>query len=179
MLKITIPPQELFDEVKQEFIYTKSVELVLEHSLVSLSRWESRWKKPFLTKENKTREETIDYIHAMTITQNVKNEDYNHITQDIINQVTDYIDDPMSATTFREEKGSSGREIVTAELIFYWMIAFQIPFECQKWHLNRLLTLIRLCNVKNQPKKKRSRADILKENKMLNDTRRAKLNSKG
>jgi len=179
MLKITIPPQELFDEATQEFIYTKSVELVLEHSLVSLSKWESRWKKPFLTKENKTREETIDYIRAMTITQNVKDDDYNHITQDIINQVTDYIDDPMSATIFREEKGSSSREIVTAELIFYWMIAFQIPFECQKWHLNRLLTLIRVCNVKNQPQKKRSRADVLKQNRMLNDARRAKLNTKG
>lgn len=179
MLTITIPRQELFDEEKEEFVYNKAVDLVLEHSLVSLSRWEARWKKPFLTKENKTREETLDYIRFMTITQNVDDKVYNRISQEIINQITDYIDDPMSATTFREEKGSRSREIVTAELIYFWMINFQIPLDCQKWHLNRLLTLIKVCNIKNQPKKKRNQRDILKQNKALNDARRAKLNTKG
>lgn len=179
MLKITIPSQELFDEELSEFIYTKAVELVLEHSLVSLYKWESRWKKPFLTKENKTREETIDYIKHMTITQNVNDAAYGLITQEIIDQITDYIDDPMSATTFREEKGSRNHEIITAELIYYWMITFNIPIECQKWHLNKLLALIRVCNIKNQPQKKRSKADILKQNKLLNDARRAQLNTKG
>ena len=179
MFKIRIESKELFDEVKEEFLYTKPVDLVLEHSLVSLSKWESRWKKPFLTKENKTREETIDYIQAMTITQNVDPEVYSQISQEIIDQITEYIGDSMTATTFRDVKGSSNGEVVTAELIYYWMIAFQIPFECQKWHLNKLLTLIKVCNIKNQPAKKVNRSELLKRNKALNDARKAKLNTSG
>lgn len=179
MLTLTIPSRELFDEEKEEFIYTRSFELVLEHSLVSLGKWESKWKKPFLTKENKTREETIDYIRHMTITQKVPDEVYNNLTKENIDAVLEYIDDSMTATTIKDTGGSSSRTVVTAELIYYWMIAYQIPFECQKWHLNRLLTLIRVCNVKNQPQKKRNKADILKQNRQLNEARRAKLNTKG
>lgn len=179
MLTITIPGQELFDEKTETFVYTKDIALVLEHSLVSLSKWESRWKKPFLTKENKTREETLDYIRQMTITQNVDADVYNRLSQEIIDQITEYIGDSMTATTFRDEKGSVNREVVTAELIYYWMIAFEIPHEYQKWHLNRLLTLIRVCNIKNQKPKKYSRADILARNKLLNEQRRAKLKSNG
>lgn len=179
MLKITIPSQELFDEEKNEFFFTKEVDLVLEHSLVSLAKWESQYKKPFLTKEDKTREETINYIRHMTVTQNVSDDVYKYITQTIIDLVTEYVSDSMTATTFNEEKGSKSREIVTAELIYYWMIAFQIPFECQKWHLNRLLTLIKVCNIKNKPEKKLSRSEIIRRNKALNDARKAKLNTKG
>lgn len=180
MLRITIPAKELWDEGKQEFLYTKEQTLQLEHSLVSLSKWESKWGKSFLSKNEKTHEETVDYIRCMTITQNVDPEVYSRLTNENILQVNKYIEAPMTATYFREEKGSkSSRETVTSELIYYWMIAHNIPFECQKWHLNRLLTLIRVCNVKNSKPKPRSRRDILAENARLNAARRQRLNSKG
>ena len=143
MLQITIPAMEQFDDEKEEFISTKEQTLLLEHSLVSLSKWESKWCKPFFTKEEKSYEETIDYIRCMTITQNVKPEVYYGVTSENIDDVLKYINAPMTATTFtNRKKTSSNREQITSELIYYWMIAFNIPFECQKWHLNRLITLI-------------------------------------
>ena len=181
MLQITIPAIDMFDEQKQEFVSTKEQTLCLEHSLVSLSKWESKWHKPFLSKEPKTNEETIDYIKCMTITQNVDPNIYLCLTRENIEQVNQYIEDPMTATWFSEEskKGGPNREQTTAELIYYWMIALNIPFECQKWHLNRLLTLIRVCNIKNQPPKKMSRRDIMSRNSAINAARRKKYNSKG
>lgn len=180
MLQITIPAAELYDETKQEFIYTKEQTLKLEHSLVSLSKWESKWKKPFISKENRTVEETIDYIKCMTITQNVDPDIYNYVTNKNIQEVNDYIGDSMTATTFSENGVSRpSKEIITSELIYYWMIAFNIPVEFQKWHLNRLLTLIRVCNIKNQPDKKMSKGDILRRNAELNAARRKQLNTKG
>ena len=143
MLRITIPSTEFWDEAKQEFVYTKAQTLQLEHSLVSLSKWESRWNKPFLTKQKKTLEETIDYVKCMTLTQNVKPEVYNYLTNSNINEVNRYIALPMTATQFFEEKKSPGsKEQITAELVYYWMIVLNIPFECQKWNLNKLFTLI-------------------------------------
>ena len=181
MLQITIPAIEMFDEQKQEFISTKEQTLCLEHSLVSLSKWESKWHKPFLSKEPKTNEETLDYIKCMTITQNVDPNIYLCLTRENIELVNQYIEDPMTATWFSEEskRGGSGGEQTTSELIYYWMIALNIPFECQKWHLNRLLTLIRVCNIKNQPPKKMSRRDIMSRNSAINAARRKKYNSKG
>lgn len=180
MLQIIVPPTEMWDEKKQEFIYTKEKILQLEHSLVSLSKWESKWCKPFLNRKKKTFEETIDYVKCMTITQNVTSDIYKCLTNDNISQINKYIEAPMTATTFSEEKNSSkNREIITAELIYYQMIYFNIPFECQKWHLNRLLTLIRVCNIKNKPPKKMSRREIMSRNAALNNARRKMLNSKG
>lgn len=179
MLEIVIPSTELWNEEKQEFVSIKGATLKLEHSLVSLSKWESKWCKPFLSKDDKTREETLDYIKCMTLTQNVDANIYNYITDDNINKIVTYINAPMTATTFREENKGGSREIVTAELIYYWMIALNIPFECQKWHLNKLLTLIRVCNVKNQPPKKMSKREIMSRNASLNAARRKQLNSKG
>jgi len=180
MLRITIPAVEQWDEAKQEFIYTKEQTLSLEHSLVSLSKWESKWCKPFLTKQEKTFEETLDYIKCMTLTQNVDPEVYNYLTNGNIKEINEYIEAPMTATYFSDEKTSkTSREQVTAELIYYWMIALNIPFECQKWHLNRLLTLIKVCNIKNQPPKKRSKKDIMSRNAALNAARRKRLNTKG
>ena len=138
MLKITIPGQELWDEGKEEFVSTKGTTLQLEHSLVSLSKWESKWHKPFLGKGDKTVEETVDYIRCMTLTQNVDPSVYGFITNEIMGQVSDYIDDSMTATWFsKEEKKTFSQEVVTAELIYYWMIALNIPFECQKWGEHR------------------------------------------
>lgn len=180
MLTITIPERELWDEERAEFISVKEQTLQLEHSLVSLSKWESKWKKPFLTKEDKTPEETIDYIRCMTLTPNVKPEVYNCLTHDNIAKINNYISDPMTATTINMQGLSKGgKEIVTSELVYYWMVALNIPFECQKWHLNRLITLIQVCNVKNTPPKKMSKRDIMSRNAALNAARRKKYNSKG
>lgn len=180
MLTITIPATELWDEVKQEFVTTKAQTLQLEHSLVSLSKWESKWNKPFLTKQAKTFEETLDYIKCMTLTQNVNPEVYKYISASNIQEINAYIEAPMTATFVTEDKkGKSSREQVTSELIYYWMVALNIPFECQKWHLNRLITLIKVCNVKNQPSKKKSKRDILARNDAINAARRKKFNSKG
>ena len=180
MLRIIIPAVEQCDEEKQEFISTKEQTLSLEHSLVSLSKWESKWCKAFLTKQEKTFEETLDYIKFMTLTQNVDPEVYKYLTNGNIDEVNRYIEAPMTATYFSEDKnGKTSREQITAELIYYWMISLNIPFECQKWHLNRLLTLIKVCNIKNTPPKKRSKKEIMSRNAALNAARRKQLNTKG
>lgn len=179
MLQIKIGGIELYDEEKNEFFLTDVYSLQLEHSLVSLSKWESRWQKPFLSKEKKSYEETIDYIRCMTITQNINSEAYKYISNKIIDEVNEYIENPMTATTFGKANGSPNREIITAEIIYYWMVTYNIPFECQKWHLNRLLTLINVCNIKNQPSKQMSKKQILQRNAALNAARKSKLNTGG
>lgn len=180
MLQIKIPASELWDEKKQEFIHTKEQILQLEHSLVSLSKWESKWNKAFLTKEEKSYEETIDYIRCMTLNKNVDPDVYQYLSNSNIQQINEYISAPMTATYFSDDKnGKPSREKVTAELIYYWMIALNIPFECQKWHLNRLLTLIKVCNVKNQPPKKRSKRELMSRNAALNAERRKRLGTRG
>ncbi len=178
MLHITIPASEMWDG--NEFTSYKEQHLQLEHSLVSLSKWESKWHKAFLSKNDKTDEEMLDYIKCMTITQNVDPETYLRLTVDNVREIHDYINSPMTATTFSNDKsGKGGREIVTSELVYYWMIALNIPFECQKWHLNRLLTLIRICELKNNPPKKRSKRDIMSNNAALNAARRKQFNTRG
>lgn len=184
MLYITIHKSESWDPNKEEFVYSNDATLSLEHSLVSISKWEAKWKKPFLTNESKTSEEIIDYIKCMTITQNVSDDTYTKLSSKNISEITAYIENSMTATWFNDEKNrrkySIGQsEQITSELIYYWMVVYQIPFECQKWHINRLLTLIKICSVKNDKPKQLSRAEILARNKELNAQRRARLNSKG
>lgn len=186
MLQITIPAseEEYWDEAKEEFVYKtvgKEQTLSLEHSLVSLRKWESKWHKPFFDKkEKKTREEELDYIKCMTLTKNVDPEMYSNLTEENMTQIREYIEDPMTATTFHDEGvRTPNREKVTAELIYYWMIAHQIPVEFEKWHINQLLTLIRVCNVKNTPPKKQNRGEMMRNRAALNAARRKKLNTKG
>ena len=180
MLQITIPSRELWDEEKQEFNNTKEQVLQLEHSLVSISKWEAKWCKTFLSKKEKTNEETIDYIRCMTITQNVNPDVYCYLTKENMEQINAYISAPMTATWFSDETtGTTNREQITSELIYYWMIAFNVPMECQKWHLNRLLTLIRVCNIKNKQPKQMNRREIMSRNAALNAARRKKLGTKG
>lgn len=183
MLTITIKGKRSYNQKTREFIYGKDTILSLEHSLVSISKWEGKWHKPFISKDQKTPEETIDYIKCMTITQNVDPAVYSNLTKENIDAINAYIENPMTATWFNEQKGSGpsrrNSEIITSELIYYWMVALQIPFECQRWHLNRLLVLIRICNIKNQPSKKASKQDTLRRNAELNAARRKKLNTKG
>lgn len=171
----------MFDERTGEFISAKPTTLMLEHSLVSLSKWESKWCVPFLTDKPKTVEETIDYIRCMTITQNVDPNVYYFISNDNIAEVNKYISEPMTATWFSDDKRPGrSREQTTAELIYYAMIALNIPFECQKWHLNRLLTLIKVCNIKNDPDKhKMSKNEMMRKNAALNAARRKKLGTSG
>jgi len=180
MLIITTQDGEYYNEEKAEFIFVKGRTIELEHSLVSLSKWESKWCKPFLGKTKKTREEQLDYVRCMIITKNLPEDIQNTLTENQLLDINAYIDQKMTATTFSEfAKSSRGSEIVTAELIYYWMISLNIPFECQKWHLNRLLTLIRVCSIKNTPPKKTAKGALLSRNHALNAARRQQLNTKG
>lgn len=184
MLQITIQPvqSEIWDEVNETFIYvpnSKEQVLQLEHSLISISKWESKWCKPFLHSE-KSDEEIIDYIKCMTLTPNVDPDIYNRLTEENVEQIKEYISAPMTATTFsNDNKKGTNRERVTSELIYYWMIALNIPMECQKWHIARLMTLIRVCEIKNSPPKKHSRSEIMSRNAALNAARKKQLNTKG
>ena len=181
MLQIVIPIcSEGWDEATERFVEPQTQVLQLEHSLVSLSKWESKWCKSFISNPNKTNEELMDYVRCMTLTEDVDPKVYDHLTQDNIKQINDYISAPMTATYFTEDKRKKqNREIITSELIYYWMIAATIPFECQNWHLNRLLTLIRVCGIKNQPPKKMSKRSIMSRNAALNAARRQQYNSTG
>lgn len=180
MLEITLPKRELWDEAKNRFVDLPEQTLRLEHSLVSLSKWESKWCKPFLSSQQKTYEEFMDYVKMMTITQNVDAMQFTYIDDQSLLKIKEYIEAPMTATTFSDNgKGKRNKEIVTAELIYYWMVSLQIPFECQKWHLNKLLTLIKVCSIKNEPPKKMSKRELMNRNTALNEARRKKLNSKG
>jgi hypothetical protein len=182
MLQVTIPAIEQWDEITGEFVYTKEYTLQMEHSLVSLSKWESKWCKPFLSKEEKTDTETTDYFKCMTITQNVDPKAYEYMPNSVRNQIIQYINAPMTATWFSDDKKSKGKtngEQITSELIYYWMVALNIPMKCEKWHLNRLFTFIQVCNIKNQPAKKMSKRELMSRNAALNEARRKRLNSKG
>lgn len=184
MLTITIPAPtaEYWDEVNEVFIYRQTGKeqiLCLEHSLISLSKWESKWCKPFLSSE-KTDEEFLDYIKCMTLSSNVPQDVYDRLTLENYKAIGDYVNAPMTATTFYDDKSSKpNREIITSELIYYWMVTLNIPFECEKWHIKRLLTLIRVCEVKNNPPKKLSRREIMSRNAALNAARKQKFNTKG
>lgn len=179
MLQLVIQEVEQWDEVNNVFTKSNEQTLQLEHSLVSISKWESKWHAPFLGKQDKTIAQIVDYIKCMTITQNVDAKVYDLLTNENIADINNYIENPMSATYFVDDNKTINKETITSELIYFWMVTLNIPFECQKWHLNRLLTLIRVCNIKNQPPKKRSRREILSRNAALNETRKKQLQTNG
>lgn len=183
MLQITVEGQEFYDEEKNEFIQTKPAVLQLEHSLVSISKWESKWHKPFPTlnknQDKMTHEQMQDYIRCMTINHDVDPIVYNALTVKHIREINRYINDPMTATWFSDKTNKKNNDIITSELIYYSMTALNIPFECQKWHINRLLTLIKVCSLKSQPPKKMSKRDAAEYRRSLNASRRARLGSKG
>lgn len=184
MLKITIPKQEYWNETTQEFVTIEEKTLQLEHSLISVQKWEAKWHKAFLGKGEKTVEETVDYIKCMTLTPNVDPIVYLGLTDEIVKEVAEYIDDPMTATTIwdRDSGGLPKKEKITAEVLYSAMVERSIPFECRKWHINQLIMLIRVFNERNKPekdKKKRSSREIGKEQAAINAARRKALHSKG
>lgn len=179
MLSITVHVPERFDEATFEIFPEYSKTIQLEHSLVSLAKWEAKWHKPFLGKTEKSVEECRDYVRCMTITQHVESTLYQYISNENIQKINEYIEDPMTASWINDKNKSKNGRIVTAELIYYWMIALNIPVEFQKWHLNRLLMLIQICNEENKPQKKRSKKDLYSRNAALNAARRKSHHSKG
>ena len=182
MIRILLPEKELYDEVNNKFIYLPSRELILEHSLVSISKWESKWHKSFLNTDDKSFDEVMDYIKCMSVEELEDENDLYRLSEENVSDINACIQDSMTATTFSDfsdNKNTKSREIITSEIIYYWMIANNIPFECQYWHLNKLLTLIKVCSIKNSPEKKMSTSEILSRNKALNAARRKKMNSKG
>jgi len=180
MLEIVIEGGELYDETTEKIIRTKPVRLKLEHSLLSISKWESKWHIPFLKESEKTQEQFIDYVRCMTITQNVDPKVYQMMSLKTIKEVKAYIDDPMTATWFSKDNSSKrSNRIITSELVYCWMTQNQIPFECDKWNFNRLLTLIRVCSAENAPKKKMGNKKILSQNASLNAKRKQAMHTRG
>jgi hypothetical protein len=180
MLTIVVPGTEMFDERTNEFVTRGDVSLDLEHSLISLSKWESIYEKPFLGKGEKTTEEVLGYVKCMTMTRKVPEEVYLRLSEDNVKAINDYIDARMTATWFNDGPSApQTRDVITSELVYYWMVTFQIPFECERWHLNRLFTLIRVCNVKQAKPKKMSRSEIAARNRELNAQRRQQLGTSG
>ena len=181
MLTITVPLAEGFDDELDEFVTTKSITLDLEHSLVSLSKWESEFEKPFLSGTEKTLEETLWYIRSMTLTPNVDPEVFTKLNEENVSKINGYINGKQTATWFKEavEKIKKPPEIITGEVIYYWMLSLNIEKECELWHLNRLITLIRVCNEKNAPPKKSNRADLARNRRALNEQRKAQMGTRG
>ena len=181
MLQLTIATTpEMWDNENEIFIKPKTQTVELEHSLVSISKWESKWHKPFLTKQEKSAEETLDYLRCMTLTPDVDPDIWSHITNDHVDQVYNYINDAMTATTVKDIPGAKkSNELVTAELIYHWMITANVPLDRETWHLNKLLTLIKVCAVKSQPPKKMSRKEQFAQQRALNAARRKQHNSRG
>lgn len=182
MLTLIVQGEEFYDERTEEFTSVPDVTLVLEHSLVSVSKWESKFKKPFLDSSEKTIEETLAYVENMVLTKNYPPEVFSRLTEFHFNEINEYIASAESATTFSSSVNQKGRrnpEVITSELVYYWMTAFNIPFECEKWHLNRLFSLIQICGIKNSSEKKMSKSEIAARNRALNEQRKAQLNTSG
>lgn len=181
MLEIHINGREMWDSEKEEFINTKGITLRLEHSLISISKWEAKYKRPFLSDGPKGLTETYDYIAFMSLDRNIDRTELEGITEEDYKKILEYINDPMTATKITQNghKKTGSNHVLTSEEIYYDMTALNIPFECEKWHLNRLLTLIQVASLKNEPPKKMSKGEIYRQNAELNRARRARLNSRG
>lgn len=179
MLTLVVAARELFNEQTQSFVQVSEQTICLEHSLISLRRWEAIWQKPYFSNTQKTDQETLDYIRCMSVNKDISLETVMCLTSDQLAQISQYISSPMTATTFAKDNTPPSRQIMTSEIIYWQMIQNQIPFECQKWHLNQLLTLLRVCGIKNQKPKKMGKRETMSRNAQLNQTRKAQLNTRG
>ena len=180
MLRIEIAGAEYWDEEHEEFVSSPSDILLLEHSLRSVAKWEAKWKKAYLAQRDMTMEELIDYVRCMTLGKESDPLVYQSLTLDQLVQIKEYINDPMTATTFREEEGGpKNRSITTAEILYYEMSELNIPYSCDRWHLNRLMTLIRVCAIKRSPKKKGNKNQHAQRRKNLNKQRREQYGTHG
>lgn len=186
MLNLMIPEQKLFDNEKSQFFTVPKCELQLEHSLISIKKWEAKWHKAFLSDDKKTDEEIRDYIQCMTINRNVSKEIYSYIPKDIMAIIAAYIKDPMTATTIRDNRPEGKgfvKSNITAELVYYWMITYGIPVEFEKWHINQLMTLIQLIQKKQKrpgkDKNRNSSKSAAQQRAQLNAQRRAMYNTNG
>lgn len=175
MLKITIPGACFYNETTEEFVYTDDTTITLEHFLLSISKWEAKWEKPFIGTKDKTPEECADYVRCMTLEENVDPSVYRSIPANVFEKINEYIELPMTATTIRESPGSRANR----EIIYHWMTSLGISFECEKWNLNRLIMLVRVCLIKNGPQKKMSRKEIFSQNRALNEERKKQLRTRG
>lgn len=189
MLNIDIPKGKEWDDDLQKFVSHDELHLSLEHSLISISRWESKWHKPFLDDKEKTEEELFDYIRCMCVTQNVTIDKIKELPKEAVAQINQYINDEYTGTHFtdyrkNQKNRNSRNEIMSSERIYYSMIAYNIPFSCEKWHLSRLMTLIRVCQFEAErqdpkSKNKMSLNDIYARNRALNEQRRKAWHTKG
>lgn len=182
MLRIEVEPQKFLDERTSEIVQVPGATLDLEHSLISIKKWESKWHKPFLGKNDKTNEEILDYVQCMSLKPNINPIVYQYLPSDALVQIISYIKDPMTATWFNTNAigaAHNSMEVITNEIIYYWMIKFNIPIECQKWHIEQLLALIKTISIKDAPSKKMTAQEELAQRKALNAQRRAKMRSKG
>lgn len=181
MLTLELGALDYFDESKGRFVTRKPRKLTLEHSLRSLARWESKWKVPFISDKPKTREQSLDYVSCMCANCSIDEETLSMLTPADMDKINKYIEDSMTATTInrRGPKKPGRREIITAEIIYWWMIQYGIPPEYEKWHLNRLLTLVEVCSAKQATPQKMGKREQLAQQRMLNESRKARLNTKG
>lgn len=179
MLEFELKETEFWDPVLEEFVVVEPQTLELEHSLYSISKWEEKTKKPFLTADEKTLDDLILYVQCMALPKKIDSTVARLVLTKHSQEFQQYLEDPMTATTFHEDNSRHNREIVTAELVYYWMTAAQIPFETQYWHINKLMTLIRIAGIKSQPPKKMGKHGTMKSNAAINAARRAKLGSAG
>lgn len=186
MYELKVKGGELYNNLTKEFIYVKPHTLIIEHSLISLHAWEAIWHIPFLGDQKLNYEQIVSYIKCMTLNHDVDPNIYLFITDENIKEVNAYIDNPMTATWFGDGLGTSKKKkkragrIVTAELLYYYMLSLNIPFECRKWHLNQLITLIKVCNEENEtPNKKVSKRDFIKRRDEINEMRKKQLHTTG
>ena len=178
MLRIIVPGGEYYDENKGEFVYRKDQELQMEHSLISISKWEARWRVAYNKERQKTPEEILDYFRCMTINR-VDPEVYDRLTEKNISDIINYMNEPMTACYFNNDSPVKSKDTMTSEMIYYYMIVLGIPFECEKWHFNKLMALIEVCSIKNKPEKTMSRTDLLRKNARLNAARKKAHHTKG
>lgn len=181
MLQLTLPAGRGFNEDTEEFVIFPAVTLRLEHSLISIHKWEAKWHKSYLDNKEFTAEEQLDYIRCMSLDPNFDPIVLRRLRKDDFIKVRDYITNPMTATVIHKKKsqGPNSGQFITAELIYYWMVEFGIPFECNKWHLNQLLTLIEVCSIKQTPGNKMNKREAAMMRASANEARRKKLGSRG